>query len=924
MEKCRSIMKKIPKSYLVISLSITLAFFLTIASPFVATWVLGSGANYYVDGVNGSDSNPGTSVDRAWKTIQKAANTMVGGDTVYIRGGRYNERVTLEYKGNSSGPYITFAAYPGEQPILDGTGIDIDQGGLFHILVTDYVRVSGLRVEHSNRTGIYAGNSNQIILQRNSTYDTVKSGIGIWGGTNVIVDGNDVALACNSHPNYPASEENISVASGSFNVEVKNNYVHQAASIPDGYSGGEGINIKDGSHDVQVHHNIVRLDGRQDGKPSNRLAFGLDGWSHETYNVSFYDNIAYNNKSGFVIESEAGATARDIYVYNNIAYNNSYAGFYMPNWAQNETSLKKNIQFINNLAYHNGIGININSIMVENVIIRNNILSQNTNTQIQVLVGAQPQTFIDHTLYFGQGNPKGSDYLIGDPLFIDPDNANFRLQNLSPAIDHGNNIQCPGIDMDNISRPVDGNGDAIPICDIGSFEYMDLNGYSLLITQVIGGIIKADPQGPYHLNDPVTLTVIEDVGWSFSSWIGDCAGQSNPCTLIMNNDKSVSAIFIPTPTYTNTPTPTYIPTPTSTNIPTITASPTSTPTFMVTQNATSTAAPTDSPTAPPNQTATIFPSPTSNLTTTPTATSMPSQAEYTLIINISGNGSVTKNPDKMTYNGGDVVQLTAIPDRGWSFNSWSGDIDGTTNPIYITIDGNKTVTTNFTALSTVTLSITQTQGGSIVAEPTGPYYMGQQVVLYPIAGSGYTFFSWTNDATGTSTPMTIIMDSDKTVGAYFQLGTSRESFDTLSPWVQKGSGTKVLDRDNRKEKIASIKLILPKKNGFITITKNVNWDLKSPQEQGTLRFWLYVSDAGSLTNFQIILSNDNNFKNFFYASIPITNGWNLITLNSSDWQKSSEKASWNSPIIRLQFRAEGSGGAFFLIDGLTTGNINQP
>ena len=257
--------------------------------------------NYYVS-TTGSDQNLG-SITQPWKTIQKAVNTMIGGDTVYIRGGTYNERVNVWHRLNTSGPYITFTNYPGEEVILDGTGIDIQYGeGLFHIQRTDYIRVSGLKVQHSNGAGIEAVLANNIKIDNNRTYDTVKSGISTWGVTNVVIDGNDIALACNSHPNYPASEENISIASGSSNVEVKNNYVHQAANIPDGYSGGEGINIKDGAHDIQVHHNVVHLDERLDRKLSNRLAFGLDAWSNETYNVSFYDNVAYNNRVGFVVE----------------------------------------------------------------------------------------------------------------------------------------------------------------------------------------------------------------------------------------------------------------------------------------------------------------------------------------------------------------------------------------------------------------------------------------------------------------------------------------------------------------------------------------------------------------------------------------------------------------------------------------------
>lgn len=405
---------------------------------------------YYVS-PSGSDQNPG-SFTQPWRTIQKAANTVVGGDMVYIRGGTYHERVLVN-RSNTSSLYITFTNYPGEEVILDGTSIDIQYGeGLLHIRKTNFIRVSGLKVQHSNGAGIEVFSASNIMIDNNRTYDTVKSGVSVWWSSNVVVDDNDIALACNAHPNYLASEENISIAASSSNVEVKNNLVHQAANIPDGYAGGEGINIKDGSHDVQVHHNIVHLDERTDGKPSNRLAFGLDAWSTETYNVSFYDNVAYNNATGYVVESEAGATAHDIYVYNNIAYSNSGAGFYIPNWAQNETSLKRNIQFINNTSYKNGSGIFINSVKIENVVIRNNILSQN-GTPIRIGSGVpQAQIVSDHNL------------TSADPLFVNPAAGNFHLESGSPAIDTGSSLDAPNSDFDGNFRP-QGAG-----FDIGAFE----------------------------------------------------------------------------------------------------------------------------------------------------------------------------------------------------------------------------------------------------------------------------------------------------------------------------------------------------------------------------------------------------------------------------------------------------------------------
>jgi len=67
-----------------------------------------SAATQYYVSTGGSDSNPGTS-DRPWRTIQKAANTMVAGDTVIVRAGDYAERVQVSRSG-SSGAQITFQA----------------------------------------------------------------------------------------------------------------------------------------------------------------------------------------------------------------------------------------------------------------------------------------------------------------------------------------------------------------------------------------------------------------------------------------------------------------------------------------------------------------------------------------------------------------------------------------------------------------------------------------------------------------------------------------------------------------------------------------------------------------------------------------------------------------------------------------------
>lgn len=69
--------------------------------------------------------------------------------------------------------------------------------------------------------------------------------------------------------------------------------------------------------------------------------------------------------------------------------------------------------------------------------------------------------------------------------------------------------------------------------------------------------------------------------------------------------------------------------------------------------------------------------------------------EYTLDITVVGNGSVTPYPDQTKYYYGDVVTLTAAPDLYWSFDGWSGDATGATNPLVITIDSDTDITATF-------------------------------------------------------------------------------------------------------------------------------------------------------------------------------------------------------------------------------------
>ncbi len=76
-------------------------------------------------------------------------------------------------------------------------------------------------------------------------------------------------------------------------------------------------------------------------------------------------------------------------------------------------------------------------------------------------------------------------------------------------------------------------------------------------------------------------------------------------------------------------------------------------------------------------------------------------ASYTLTVS-AVSGRVSVSPAASSYASGTQVMLTATPDSGYDFDRWSGDSQSRENPLVITMDGNKTITANFTTVYTAT------------------------------------------------------------------------------------------------------------------------------------------------------------------------------------------------------------------------------
>ena len=75
--------------------------------------------------------------------------------------------------------------------------------------------------------------------------------------------------------------------------------------------------------------------------------------------------------------------------------------------------------------------------------------------------------------------------------------------------------------------------------------------------------------------------------------------------------------------------------------------------------------------------------------------------QYTLTVDVVGDGTVDLLPAGGIYDAGTEVDLTAIAGAGSNFWGWSGDLSGDDSPATITMDGDKNVTATFIAESTL-------------------------------------------------------------------------------------------------------------------------------------------------------------------------------------------------------------------------------
>ncbi len=473
---------------------------------------------YYVDGAGGSNSNTGTSLLQAWKTIQKACDAATPNSIVEIKAGTYYENLVLNVSGTAGNP-ITFRNYQNDSVFIDGTGT----AGTTLMSITDqnYLTFDNLVFQNltvNNAQGILAQTSTSGTSTGLRFHNLIIRHINWTANASAIPNSNDNAQAfivyglangmthltvdsCQVYSNILGFSEAVSIDGNINGFTVSNCLVHDNTNIGILAAGNYGTSPNPSTD--HARHGLITRNTCFNNVSLYATSAGIyidGGWS-----VVVDGNKSYGNGSGIELGCEQNGTTDSITVKNNIIYNNQYTGLAIGGYTTATTGQVTNSLVRNNTFFHNTLPANntgeIEMSKASNCTIENNVFYTDPQNILFTADSIAPQlnnTF-DYNCWFTPGNDSTNitvqwlqtnyttfgayragtsleahsfyaDPLLSNAVLPQPD---LHLVNLSPCINRSNPatvISAGETDFDGNPRL---NGARV---DIGAYEYDLISG----------------------------------------------------------------------------------------------------------------------------------------------------------------------------------------------------------------------------------------------------------------------------------------------------------------------------------------------------------------------------------------------------------------------------------------------------------------
>ncbi|MFL6248285.1 MAG: right-handed parallel beta-helix repeat-containing protein [Thermoanaerobaculia bacterium] len=324
-------------------------------------------ATFYV-APNGNNANPGT-LNAPFATITRGVSALDAGDRLLVRGGTYRESVRVVNKRE-----IQIRNYPGEKPVIDGTGTTAN--GLVIVTLSSSVRLEGFEIRNGPKSGVLLYDVQDVMVRGNDVHHHFRFGIHAVsdedkprGTTRRVVIANN-KVHHNVQQNASGKAREWMQGIGTFrarSVDIRGNEVYE--------NFGEGIDAVM-SDDVTIAQNTVwdnfsaniyldnasnaHVDGNRvaSGRAKHPRLYYRDGQpapaifaANETYgeqnplrDLSITSNVTSGGKYGFGYgDYERGGGLHRVRVANNTFRGATDRVLYIEPAAHDDTLIENNI-----------------------------------------------------------------------------------------------------------------------------------------------------------------------------------------------------------------------------------------------------------------------------------------------------------------------------------------------------------------------------------------------------------------------------------------------------------------------------------------------------------------------------------------------------------------------------------------------------
>ncbi|HVQ89324.1 MAG TPA: right-handed parallel beta-helix repeat-containing protein, partial [Actinomycetes bacterium] len=417
---------------------------------------------------DGDDSASG-SRDDPWATVQHAVDESQAGTTVYVRGGTYDQRFSFNTSGEPGSP-IAVVAEDGEQPVLDGSGLDVPEGQSAmveingqHDVTVEGLEITGYRSDVSGDVpiGVFvAGDAHDVLLAGLTIHDLGTNYDGRNGGDahGIAVYGTSPTQAISGVEIVDNELYNLSLGSSESlvlngNVKdflVEGNKVHDTNNIGIDVIGFEGT-VSDPTLD-QARDGVIRGNQVWNIDSKGNPAYGNDRSADGIYvdggrDVLVESNVIHDVNIGIELASEhAGRATRNITVRNNLVYDSTAIGLAIGGYDRQRGSTE-NCTLVNNTVVRAvGPALLVQFDTRENLIANNVIVAGKSHIFVENQYSENVANTLDYNLYQAEDGSssgtwqwKGQEYgnfeqwqarsgndkhsMYADPGFADVDNG---------------------------------------------------------------------------------------------------------------------------------------------------------------------------------------------------------------------------------------------------------------------------------------------------------------------------------------------------------------------------------------------------------------------------------------------------------------------------------------------------------------------